>query len=211
MNAPTARGRAHSGAGDRSENDRDEGAGREDDDLANRPPSKSQRKRDMHELQSLGEELVALNADRLAVVEMPEDLRDAVREAQRIRSHEGRRRQLQYIGRLMREVDPAPIREKLAEWAGQSREAVAREHEIAAWRDRLIDDDASFTEFSARCPGTHLQRLRTLARNARADKAAGRAPRQYRELFRVIREAMAQGESRGDPDVDDGADGDGDE
>ena len=153
-------------------------------------PSKTQRKKDMHALQSLGEELVELKADRLAAVDLPEELRDAVQEARRITSHEGRRRQLQYIGRLMREVDPEPIRAKLAGWAGQSREATAREHEIAAWRDRLIEDDGAFTEFSSRCPGADLQHLRTLARHARADRGAGRPPRHYRELFRELRAAL---------------------
>jgi ribosome-associated protein len=151
-------------------------------------PSKTQRKKDMHALQSLGEKLVALNPDRLAQVDMPEELRDAVAEAQRIRSHEGRRRQMQYIGRLMREVDPEPIREKLAGWEGQSREYNAREHEIGAWRDRLIEDDGAFTELSTRWPRADLQRLRALVRSARADKTAGRAPRHYRDLFRALRD-----------------------
>jgi ribosome-associated protein len=160
-----------------------------DDGLDDRP-SKTRRKKDMHELQSLGEELVELNADRLASVQLPEELRDAVEEARRIKSREGRRRQLQYIGRLMREVDPEPIREKLAGWAGQSREQTAREHEIAAWRERLIEDDAAFTALSSRCPNADFQRLRTLARNARADRTAGRPPRHYRELYRALRDAF---------------------
>ena len=160
------------------------------DEPAEEKPSKTQLKKQMHELQSLGEKLVALNADRLAQVELPEELRDAVEEAQRIRAHEGRRRQMQYIGRLMREVDPEPIREKLAGWEGQSREHNAREHEIAAWRDRLLEDEASFNEFSARFPRADLQRLRTLVRSTRADRIAGRTPRQFRELFRALREAF---------------------
>jgi ribosome-associated protein len=160
------------------------------DDDADEKPSKTQLKKQMHELQSLGEKLVELNADRLASVDLPEELRDAVAEAQRIRSHEGRRRQLQYIGRLMRDVDPDPIREKIAGWEGQSREQTAREHEIAAWRERLLDDEAAFNEFSARFPRADLQRLRTLVRSARADRVAGRTPRHYRELFRAIREAF---------------------
>src|SRR3954469_16277294 len=132
-------------------------------------PSKSQRKRDMHELQALGARLVELNSSQLASVEMPEDLRDAVREAMRTKSHEGRRRQIQYIGRLMREVDAAPIRERLAAWDGTSRAHVAREHEIERWRDRLIEDEAAITELASLHPGIDVQHLRTLARNARAE------------------------------------------
>jgi ribosome-associated protein len=155
-------------------------------------PSKTQRKKEMHELQSLGERLVALNAAQLASIDMPEELREAVAEAQRIRSHEGRRRQLQYIGKLMRGIDPQPIRERMAAWDGQSREHAAREHEVAAWRDRLMEDEAAFTEFSTRCPGADLQHLRTLVRSARADRAAARTPRHYRELFRTLRAALEQ-------------------
>ena len=100
-------------------------------------PSKTRRKKDMHELQALGERLVELSSAQLAQVDMPDDLRDAVLEARRITGREGRRRQLQYIGRLMRDIDPAPIRAKLDEWHGQSREATAQMHAIERWRERL--------------------------------------------------------------------------
>jgi ribosome-associated protein len=104
-------------------------------------PSKTQRKKAMHELQSLGERLVELKEDRLAAIELPEELREAVREARRVRSHEGRRRQMQYIGKLMRGIDPEPIREQFAAWDGQSRAHIALEHEITAWRERLMEDE----------------------------------------------------------------------
>ena len=163
----------------------------EADDLPDRP-SKTQRKKQMHELQSLGEELVELNAERLAQVEMPEDLRDAVREAQRIRSHEGKRSQMQYIGRLMRDVDPAPIRERLAAWRGQSRAHNAYEHELTRWRERLIDEEGAFAEFAALHPRVDLQHLRQLARNARHERDASKPPRSFRELFRALREALPE-------------------
>jgi len=152
--------------------------------------SKTRRKKEMHELQSLGEKLVELNPVRLAAIELPSDLRDAVVEARGIKSFEGRRRQMQFIGRLMREVDAAPIRERLAAWNGQSREQAALEHEIARWRERLIDDDRALTEFASAHAGTDIQRLRALARNARAEREAGRAPRNYRGLYRALRSAM---------------------
>src|SRR5256885_5763215 len=84
-------------------------------------PSKSQRKRNMHALQDLGVELVELSDERLAAVDLPEPLREAVAEARRITDFEGRRRQMQYIGKLMREIDPEPIRAKLASWKSVSR------------------------------------------------------------------------------------------
>ena len=153
-------------------------------------PSKTQRKKAMHELQSLGERLVGLNAEQLASVDLPEPLREAVREASRVRSHEARRRQLQYIGRLMREIDAEPIREKLAAWEGRSREHTAREHEIERWRDRLLDEEEAIAEFASLHPAADLQQIRALIRNARAERDAGRSPKSFRELFRVLRQAL---------------------
>jgi ribosome-associated protein len=150
-------------------------------------PSKTQLKKQMHELQSLGERLVELNPEQLASIGLPGELRDAVDEARRVKSHEARRRQMQYIGRLMREVDPAPIREKLSGWEGRSRARAVREHEIAGWRERLMDDDAALAEFASQHPLADIQHLRTLVRSARADRDAGRAPRHYREIFRALR------------------------
>src|SRR5687767_11447474 len=106
-------------------------------------PSKSRRKADAHALQSLGAELVALNRQQLAQVALPELLRDAVEAAQRITAHEGRRRQLQYIGKLMRNVDPAPIRAKIDGYKSVSAEDTARLHLIERWRDRLVEDAAA--------------------------------------------------------------------
>ena len=89
------------------------------------PLSKTKKKEQMHALQKLGVELVELPRDRLASMRLPEELLAAVREAQRITAHEGRRRQMQFIGRLMREIDPAPIEERLAAWRGQSKAEIA--------------------------------------------------------------------------------------
>jgi ribosome-associated protein len=154
-------------------------------------PSKTQRKKSVQALQSLGERLAELNANQLAALGLPEDLREALVDARKMKSHEARRRQLQYIGRLMREVDPAPIREKLAEWDGRSREHAAREHAIARWRDRIMEGDEALTEMAAQYPGLDMQRIRLLVRNARAEREAARPPRNYRELYRALREALA--------------------
>ena len=153
-------------------------------------PSKTQRKQEMAELQSLGERLVGLGEGQLASVEMPEFLRDAVKEARRIKGHESLRRQMQYIGRLMRDVDPVPIRSKIAQWDGQSSANVAQEHAIVRWRERLLEDETALTEFARQFPGADTRQLRLLARNANAEHAAGKPPKSFRELFRLVRETV---------------------
>jgi len=155
-------------------------------------PSKTQRKLAMHGLQTLGERLVKLNPEQLDAIALPESLREAVQAARRITKHGARRRQLQYIGRLMRSIDPEPIREKLKTWDGLSEVGTARLHRIERWRDRLIEDDAALGELAGTHPGVDIQRLRALARNARGERGAGRPPRAYRELFQVLRELIPQ-------------------
>lgn len=155
-------------------------------------PSKTQRKRAMHELQALGERLVELNSEQLAAIALPEDLHDAVEQARRITRHEARRRQLQYIGRLMRAVDPEPIREKLKAWDGVSTEETARLHRIERWREKLLEDDGAIGALVRAHPGIDTQRLRALVRNARVERDAGRPPRVYRDLFRALREIVAE-------------------
>ncbi len=153
-------------------------------------PSKTQRKRQMHELQTLGERLVALNGQQLDAIGLPEDLHAAVAEASRITRHEARRRHMQYIGRLMREVDPEPIREKLAVWDGVSREQGAKLHLAERWRERLLEDEAALAEFLREHPDADSQRLRSVVRAAVAERDAARAPKSYRELFRLLREIL---------------------
>ena len=142
----------------------------------------------MHELQALGVALAELSESQLKEMRLGEDLLEALLEAKRIRSHEAKRRQMQYIGRLMREVDPAPIRSRLAELEGSSAQASARHRRLETWRERLLGDDAALTEFAAAYPGADLQALRALIRNTRKEKKEGKPPRAYRELFRVLKE-----------------------
>lgn len=149
--------------------------------------SKTRKKREMHELQALGAELARLSEAQLESIELPEDLREALLEAKRISSHEAKRRQMQYIGRLMRGLDPAPIRARLGEIEGSSAQATARHRRLESWRERLLGDDEALTEFAAEHPGADLQALRTLIRNARKEGGAGKPPRAYRELFRVLK------------------------
>jgi ribosome-associated protein len=163
----------------------------QDDQPPKATPSKTQRKHAMHALQELGERLVSLSDERCAALHLPEALREAVNAAKRIRSREGLRRQMQFIGRLMRDTDPDPIRAKLAEWDGQSHAATALHHRLERWRERLLADDAALTEFARAHPGVDLQRLRACVRETRKEQRANKPSRQFRELFRLIREAAA--------------------
>lgn len=141
----------------------------------------------MHELQALGVALARLSEPQIETIQIPEELRQALLEAKRLKSHEARRRQMQYIGRLMREVDAAPIRSRLAELEGHSAQAGARHRRVEAWRERLLADDAALTEFAATFPAADLQALRASIRNARKERKEGKPPRAYRELYRVLK------------------------
>ncbi len=155
-------------------------------------PSKSQRKREMQALQKTGARLVELNAGQLAQIELPERLREAVLEAQRIKDFEGRRRQMQYIGKLMREVDPAPILAKLEQWHGVELTHLASQHLAERWRERLLDEDGALALFANEYPRGDLQRLRALVASVKRDRATDRPLRNYRELFRAVRDIIAK-------------------
>lgn len=165
-------------------------------------PSKTAQKKAMHELQSLGEALLTLPDDRIDAIGLPEQLRDAVRTAQRTKSFEGRRRQMQYLGKLMRKTDADggsdAIREAVAAFQlGHAKDALAL-HEAERWRAELIAGDAALERWLAQHPASDVQQLRSLIRSARKDAAAlpdaaGAAPRQgraYRELFQLLRAAL---------------------
>jgi ribosome-associated protein len=156
-------------------------------------PSKSALKRQSSELQSLGLELAELSDKRLADTPMPEPLREALLEYRRTRSHEGRRRQLQYVGKLMRSADEEPLREAVAAAKlGSARETLAL-HEAERWRAELIADDAALTRWMQAHAESDTQQLRSLVRAARRDAtvAEARQPRSHRELFQFIKAAMA--------------------
>jgi len=153
-------------------------------------PSKSQRKRDMHELQDLGVELVELTEQQLASVELPENLFDAVMAARRITKHEARRRQMQYIGKLMRGIDPEPIRERISAFKAVSHTQTARLHLLERWRARLLEDDGALTELLNEHPHADAARLRLLMRNAARERAAGQPPKSFRALFQLLNETI---------------------
>ena len=150
-------------------------------------PSKSQRKRESAAAQDLGEELVTLSPERLKKIDLPDNLRLAVRDAQRISKHEARRRQMQYIGKLMRGVDPGPIKAALEEVKGVSAAANARQHRLERLRTQLMENEDTLGEIATAHPGADLQYLRQLRRNALKEQQLAKPPRAYRELFRVLR------------------------
>ncbi|WP_276145494.1 ribosome biogenesis factor YjgA [Ralstonia solanacearum] len=175
-----------------------------DDDNPDTPKSKSQRKREVTALQDLGAALEALPKDKLAKVPLPESLADALQQARRITNHEGKRRQMQYIGKLMRALtddDVEAIRRVLATFVGASKAETARLHAIERWRDRLAADDGAITEFIAAHPDTDVQALRTLVRNARKEAQQGKPPKSSRELFQMVKQALA-GNDRASEDAE---------
>lgn len=184
-------------------------------DDADTRPSKTQLKQQAHELQRLGAQVVALSDERLDRLELSDTLRAAITEWRRTKSHEGKRRQMQYIGKLMRGADEERLREAVAETQIGSARATLALHEAEGWRDALIADDEALTRWAAQFPATDLQQLRALVRQARKEAPAeaalavaegrGQAPRRgkaYRELFRLVRDALAGGGTPADDDAD---------
>ncbi len=155
--------------------------------------SKTQLKTQSHELQQLGAEVAALPESRLADVPMPESLRDAIAQYRRTKSHEGRRRQMQLIGKQMRFAEPEPLREAVASFKlGSARDTLAL-HQAEAWRDDLIANDGALTRWAQAYPRSDLQQLRSLVRAARkaalepAQPGQSRNGRAFRELFQFVK------------------------
>lgn len=160
------------------------------DDPGYERPSKTRLKKESHDLQALGEQLAALSDGQLASVGLDEAVLDAVQQYKRTRSHEGRRRQMQYVGKLMRRVDVEPIREAVAALQlGHALDSLAL-HQAERWRTELLASDDALTAWTAEHPGGDLQQLRSLIRAARKDAAAlpeQRNGRAFRELFQYIK------------------------
>jgi ribosome-associated protein len=177
----------------------DESTAAGSDERAERP-SKTQRKKEVQALQALGEQLVDLSRDQLAQVPLPDELRDAVEFAHRVTSHEGRRRHLHYIGKLMRHADADEIRSAIGRATGGSRAAVALMHRAERWRERLLADDDALTAFLSERPGADAQWLRATIRAARREQREGRATRHARLLYRWLHEQLAPVSSTADRD-----------
>ncbi len=184
--------------------------------------SRTDLKRESDELQELGKELLTLRADLLTRLDLPDKLAEALREARRITNFEGKRRQMQFVGKLMRKLDPEAVqavRDALTEQrSGSAKEKLAL-HQAEQWRDRLLAQDSAQAEWIAHYPGTDIQQLRALIRQARKDAptennttvSQGLAPRKgraYRELFALVREQVS-GASTEEPDtaLDEDSDG----
>lgn len=167
---------------------------KESDDESNdieEEKSKSQIKREMHDLQELGKELVNLSKEHFSKIELPEELHDAIAEARNIRSHGALKRQLQYIGKRLRSEDAAQVREQLDTIAGHSKQAVATLHHVERWRERLLENgDAALTELLTEFPDVDRQHLRQLVRNAKKELAGNKPPKSARGLFQYLRGLM---------------------
>lgn len=150
-------------------------------------PSKTRLKAEADAAQEIGRQLVALPKDKLKKLPLEETLLDAIAEAKRITANGAIRRQMQYIGRLMRDVDLAPIVEQLQKWEGKHQEENARFHHMERWRTRLLEDPKALEAFIADFPQVDVQQIRTLIRNAQRELAGDRPPKSSRELFKVIR------------------------
>ncbi len=154
--------------------------------------SKTRRKQEMEELQDLGAKLVKLNKDQLKQLGLPEKLFEAVKEAQRLTAHGAIRRQMQYIGKVMREVDPQPIQAFLARLAGESGEHTAWLHQLERTRERLLAADAALPTFLQEHPEADAQQLRTLIRNARKEREDNKPPKNFRALFQLLRDLIPE-------------------
>lgn len=160
-------------------------------------PSKSQVKREMLALTDLGKQLVDLPTDRLRKLELPEPLYEAIRLAQRTTSREGRRRQIHYVGKLMRNdgVNADAIREQMDVWEHGSREEARSQHRLEALRDLLLRDDDALTELLASCEVPDVQQLRATIRAARKEMKHNEAlppgsepqRKHYRALFQALK------------------------
>ena len=157
----------------------------EDDEII---VSKSQRKRESTALQGVGKELFELSREQLKRMNLPEKLLEALLEAKRLTSHEGIRRQMQFIGKVMRDVEIEPIEQQLAIIRGESNHAKAAFHALETWRTRLIENDAALSDWLALHPDTDVQKIRQLMRNARKEAAESKPPKSSRALFKLLRD-----------------------
>jgi len=166
--------------------------------------SRTDLKRESAELQKLGEELLTLRPDLLERLELSEKLKDAVLEAKRITNFEGKRRQMQFIGKLMRLVDPAvleTVRAALTEQTSGSAQENLILHLAESWRERLLGAEDAFGDWLAQHPDIDSQQLRALIRQAKKDAvpekpgAAVRHGRAYRDIFQILREHLTNKEA----------------
>lgn len=155
--------------------------------------SKTQRKAEADAQQMVGKKLLGLTNEQLSKLKLDESLHDAVIEAKRLTSNGAIRRQLQYIGKLMRNTEIEPITEQMARWEGKNDTENARFHALEVWRDQLINEFATsqsdvLQKFVAQYPNAEVQQIRNLCRNAHKEQLSESTPKNSRELFKLIRQ-----------------------
>ena len=168
-------------------------------------PSKSELKRQSDALQKMGEILVESPRDRVKRVPMPEDVLDAILACQQITNHEGRRRQMQFVGKKMRTLDEAEvaaIQRAIDSWKGASKAETNAMHALERRREKLLVDDKALTTLLAENPELDVQHLRTLIRNARKEQAENKPPKAYREIFQILKQIEAKKNKPAGDDAD---------
>ena len=161
------------------------------DDDEEQPKSRSQIKREMEALQELGTKLVELNDSQLEQLPLNDRLHKAIVEARGMKHREGRRRQLQFIGKLMRKADHEAIEAQYQRFAEKDRQGVQRQHLVERWRDRILSEgDAALNAFFSDYPQADRQQLRQLMRGAQKEQSQNKPPAHARKLFRYIRELL---------------------
>jgi len=150
--------------------------------------SKSQKKREATAAQELGKNLLSLSPDDLASIELPETLSNALSEARRIKKNSALKRQLQYIGKLMRHIDIEPIREQYLKLTDHYQKDIKEFHQLEKWRDRLLTEgDKALEELINDMPGTDRQHLRQLMRQAAKEAKLNKPPKSAREIFKYLK------------------------
>lgn len=165
----------------------------EPDDKVDAAVSKTRRKHAMLALQDLGETLTELKPERLAALALPERLAEAIATARKLTRHEARRRQMQFVGRLMRDIDPVPIQTQLANWAVAPNAEKARLAAVERWRTRLLEEPEALDQLCVRSPRVDRPRLAALVARAAEERRDGSPPHAYRELFRELNMLLSTG------------------
>ena len=157
--------------------------------------SKTQMKKQMNDLQALGMELTKLSSDTLKKIGLDEDLFEAIATYKKITSNSALKRQAQFIGRLMRDTNPAPIEAYLAKLRGDNAAHNAFLQRVEQARTRLLADDGAITQFMADFPQADAGKLRTLIRNTKKEQEQNKPPKNFRALFQEIKAVMEAGQS----------------
>ena len=150
--------------------------------------SKSQRKRDASAAQQLGKDLLELDPNTLATIDLPENLSLALDDARRIRKHGALKRQLQYIGKLMRHIELEPIREQYLKLTNHYGKDVKKFHHLEEWRDRLLaEGDKALEDLLNEAPNADRQHLRQLMRQSAKETKLNKPPKSAREIFKYLK------------------------